>query len=69
MKGSGMKDYEDELEDFEEEELEGFEEEDEEYGDYKNVYDDDDYEDYNSDYEEEWKMIYASVLQHAYLRL
>ncbi|ABF84808.1 hypothetical protein HPAG1_0741 [Helicobacter pylori HPAG1] len=52
-KGSGMKDYEDELEDFEEEELEGFEEEDEEYGDYKNVYDDDDYEDYNSDYEEE----------------
>ncbi|GAA7905593.1 hypothetical protein HpCOL288_05270 [Helicobacter pylori] len=48
-----MKDYEDELEDFEEEELEGFEEEDEEYGDYKNVYDDDDYEDCNSDYEEE----------------
>ncbi len=47
-----MKDYEDELEDFEEEELEGFEEEDEEYGDYKNVYDDDDYEDYSSDYEE-----------------
>ncbi|PDX21086.1 hypothetical protein BB417_06620, partial [Helicobacter pylori] len=36
-----------------EEELEGFEEEDEEYNDYKNVYDDDDYEDYNSDYEEE----------------
>ncbi len=33
MEGSGMKDYEDELEDFEEEELEGFEEEDEEYGD------------------------------------
>ncbi|OOP79377.1 hypothetical protein B0X28_03290, partial [Helicobacter pylori] len=30
-----MKDYEDELEDFEEEELEGFEEEDEEYNDYK----------------------------------
>ncbi|OOP78694.1 hypothetical protein B0X28_04835, partial [Helicobacter pylori] len=29
------------------------EEEDEEYNDYKNVYDDDDYEDYNSDYEEE----------------
>ncbi|GAA7786660.1 hypothetical protein JP0176_06490 [Helicobacter pylori] len=48
-----MKDYEDELEDFEEEELEGFEEEDEECGDYKNVYDDDDYEDYSSDYEEE----------------
>ncbi|GAA8302601.1 hypothetical protein HpNP133_07390 [Helicobacter pylori] len=41
------------MKDFEEEELEGFEEEDEEYGDYKNVYDDDDYEDYNSDYEEE----------------
>ncbi|WP_231262672.1 hypothetical protein [Helicobacter pylori] len=46
-----MKDYEDELEDFEEEELEGFEEEDRVWG--KNVYDDDDYEDYSSDYEEE----------------
>ncbi|MGN8514582.1 hypothetical protein ACR9MH_01615 [Helicobacter pylori] len=32
-----MKDYEDELEDFEEEELEGFEEEDEEYNDYKSI--------------------------------